>query len=505
MQNNGPDPPIRVRFAPSPTGFLHVGNVRTALFNWLWARHAGGTFILRIEDTDAERSRPEFETQLVEDLQWLGLDWDEGVDRGGPHAPYRQSGRYAVYLEQARCLMAEDRVFPCFCTGDELERTRREQLGRNEMPRYPGTCRHLSRSDIAERSRQGSPSYRLRVRAGTVGFTDLVYGRIDVDSAQISDPVILRSDGSPTYNFACVVDDILMAVTHVIRGEGHLSNTHRQILLYECLASPPPRFAHLPTVLGPDGRKLSKRNGAASLAEFRSRGYLPDALLNYLALLGWPGPEEGKEILSRDEIVAQFDLNRVSKSPATFDIGKLNWVNRTYIMKIPPEDVAREWRHMFVATGICPPDPGPEEIEWLAGAIDAVRTQVDCIGQLPGAMEVLFDFDPVKPALEEDARAILASPGARRVAGEFASRVGAEEPMTPERYREVLRQIQAATGRRGTELFLPIRAALTGRGSGPELALLVPLFEAGSRVNLPRRVLSCSERIRAVLTYLETP
>ncbi|HSW38725.1 MAG TPA: glutamate--tRNA ligase, partial [Acidobacteriota bacterium] len=333
--------PVRVRFAPSPTGYLHVGNVRTALFNWLLAGSAGGTFILRIEDTDAERSDRRYETRLVEDLRWLGLDWNEGIERGGDYGPYRQSDRYDLYSLYARKLLEEDKAFRCFCTEDELEEERRAQLARHETTRYAGRCRHLTSDDISARLAKGDPfTLRLRVRPGVTGFSDLVFGDIEIDTAQISDPVLTRSDGSPTYNFCCVIDDVLMNITHVVRGEGHLSNTHRQILLYEALGKPQPRFAHLSTILGPDGQKLSKRHGATSIEEFRRQGYLPEALVNYLSLLGWSPPVDGREIMPLDEIRAQFDLSRVVKSPAIFDTAKLDWMNRSYINKTPGEELS---------------------------------------------------------------------------------------------------------------------------------------------------------------------
>ena len=258
--------PVRVRFAPSPTGMLHVGNVRTALFNWLWAGHHKGTFIIRIEDTDALRSKPEYERQLLEDLRWLGLDWNEGIDRDGEFGPYRQSNRYPIYQRYAKRLLDENKAFRCFCSEEELEKVRKAQISSNETLHYSGKCRELPRAEMEQRHNSGAASaLRLRVRQGAVSFHDLVYGRIDVDTSQISDPIILRSDESPTYNFSCVVDDFLMKISHVIRGEGHLSNTPRQILIYEALGAPIPEFAHLSTILGPDGQKLSKRHGDVSV------------------------------------------------------------------------------------------------------------------------------------------------------------------------------------------------------------------------------------------------
>ncbi len=492
---------VRVRFAPSPTGFLHVGNVRTALFNWLVARHHHGAFILRIEDTDAERSRPEYEKQLMEDLRWLGLEWDEGVDRDGGFGPYRQSDRYPIYQQHAQRLLAEDKAFRCFCSEVELEEVRQEQLARGEMPRYSGKCRRLAPSDVSVRLKSGlSPTLRLRVRPGTVGFTDLVFGRIDIDTFQISDPVLLRSDGSPTYNFSCVVDDTLMGITHVIRGEGHISNTHRQILIYEELGAAAPMFAHLSTVLGPDGQKLSKRHGATSIEEFRAQGFLPDALANYLALLGWSPPEEGKEVLDLQEIARLFDLARVSKSPAIFDRAKLNWMNRTYLNQKSSESLATLAAPHFVSAGLIPPQPPPEVLAWLSRVIDAVKTHVDSLCQLPQEAAIIYGFESDPPELDSDAKSTLLPPDARGVAEEFLRLVEERETVTPDAYREILVRVKETTRQKGKALFHPIRAALTGRGSGPELERLVPLYEEGSRLALPRKVMSCRERLRAVLS-----
>jgi nondiscriminating glutamyl-tRNA synthetase len=492
---------VRVRFAPSPTGFLHVGNVRTALFNWLVARHFSGSFILRIEDTDAERSRPEFEEQILRDLRWLGLEWDEGVDRPGTHGPYRQSDRYAIYGARALRLLEEDKAFRCFCPGEELEQVRQEQLARGETPRYSGKCRTISPAEGDARAHKGEPStLRLRVRPGTVGFSDLVFGSIEIDTAQISDPILLRSDGSPTYNFSVVIDDVLMEITHVIRGEGHLSNTHRQILIYEALGVPVPEFAHLSTVLGPDGQKLSKRHGATSIEEFRAQGYLPEALVNYLALLGWSPTEEGQEVLGLSEIARLFDLGRVSKSPAIFDSAKLDWMNRTYINKTPPEILAERSAPYFTAAGLIPAEPGPAVMGWLARVLDAVKTHADHLDQLPAETAIIYGFTGDPPDLDPDAVATLKHPEAQVVAREFAARVEAKEVLTIEIYKEIVGEVKSATKQKGKNLFHPIRAALTGRGSGPELERLIPIYEEGSRLGLPRRVMSCRERLHAVLT-----
>lgn len=490
--------PIRVRFAPSPTGFLHVGNVRTALFNWLLAGRHGGTFVLRIEDTDAARSEPRFERQLVEDLSWLGLDWSEGIDRGGEYGPYRQTDRYDLYRRYAARLLDEDRAYRCFCSAAELEETRRLQLERRETPRYAGTCRRLPPDEIRERVGRGDPfTLRLRVRPGCVGFDDLVFGRIEIETSQVSDPVLVRSDGSPTYNFCCVVDDLLMRISHVVRGDGHLSNTHRQVLIYEALSAEPPRFAHLSTILGPDGQKLSKRHGATSIEDFRRRGYLPEALVNYLALLGWSPPEDGREVLALDEIREQFDLGRVQKSPAIFDTAKLDWMNRTWIIRTPGAELLPPASPFFVAAGLLPAESSPALDAWAGRVIDLVKTRVDHLDQLPEAAEVVYGADP--PALDADARAALAAPEGREVALDFVRRVEAGGALTPEGYRRIVGEVKSATGRKGRHLYHPIRAVLTGRGSGPDLETLAPLCDEGARLPLPRPVLSPAARARRIL------
>jgi glutamyl-tRNA synthetase len=494
------DKQVRVRFAPSPTGFLHVGNARTALFNWLFARHFHGAFILRVEDTDAERSRPEYETQLMADLRWLGLEWDEGVDIGGDYGPYRQTDRYSLYREHAARLLEQDRAFRCFCTEDELEAERQAQLSRGDMPRYSGKCRHLDAAEIQARDLAGTPSVlRLRVRPGTVGFSDLVYGRIEIDTDQISDPVIVRSDGSPTYNFSVVIDDLAMKISHVVRGDGHISNTHRQILIYEALDTPVPTFAHLPTVLGPDGSKLSKRHGATSLEEFRTQGYMPGALANYLSLLGWSPAEEGKEIMDIGEIVEKFDLARVSRSPAIFDNAKLDWMNRTYINRLPAPELADLAAPYFASAGLAPADPDSDIRAWLALVVEVLKSHVDHLDQFVRETGIVYGFPSIPPDLDEGARAILAEPGALEVAREFTRLVCGQETLTFDAYKEIVGQVKKATGQKGKNLFHPIRAALTGLGSGPELDRLIPIYEQGSRLNLPRKVMSCRERLASVL------
>ncbi len=494
---------VRVRFAPSPTGLLHVGNVRTALFNWLLARHYGGSFILRIEDTDPERSKPRYERQLMDDLRWLGLQWDEGIDRGGDYGPYRQSDRYDIYQKFAQQLLNEDKAFRCFCSEEELEKVRQQQLARNETPRYSGKCRHLSAAQIEAFRKKGIPStLRLRVRPGLVGFNDLVFGKIEIDTVQISDPVLLRSDNSPTYNFCCVIDDSLMKISHVIRGDGHLSNTHRQILLYEALGAPIPYFAHLSTILGPDGQKLSKRHGATSVEEFWRQGYLPEALANYLALLGWSSPTEGQEIMLLDEITQQFDLTRVQKNPAIFDNAKLAWMNRNYINRVPSESLVDTAKGFFFTAGLVPHQLDEPTRAWLAQVIDLLKTHVDHLDQLPEKTDIIYGFDTNPPRIEPSVTELLRKPEGQAVVREFARLVEEKERLTAETYREIVGQVKNVTHQKGRNLYHPIRAALTGRDSGPDLEKLIPLYEEGSRLDLPRTVMSCRERLRTIMNAI---
>src|SRR5271167_1450850 len=325
-------PPVRVRFAPSPTGHLHVGNARTALFNWLFARQKRGTMVLRIEDTDVERSEARFEDQLVADLKWLGIDWDEGPDVGGPYLPYRQSDRLDLYREQAERLLNERKAYLCFCTEEDLEREREKALAEGRQPIYSGKCRVMDPEEAQRRRVAGEAcAIRLRIPEHPICFHDIVHGDVEFSNEVVSDPIILRSNGMPVYNYVVVIDDALMKITHVIRGDDHLSNTPKQVALYEALGWPVPEFAHLSTILGSDRERLSKRHGATSIANFREMGVLPEALMNYLALLGWAPSGGTREIFTPEELKKEFSLERVTPSPAVFDMEKLYWLNRHYI------------------------------------------------------------------------------------------------------------------------------------------------------------------------------
>ena len=380
---------LRVRFAPSPTGQLHVGNARTALINWLLARGQNGVFILRIEDTDIERSTVESERAILDDLRWLGLDWQEGPDVGGPHTPYRQSERLDRYQAVARDLLARELAYYCFCTPAMLEAERTAALASGQPPGYSGRCRSIDRADAARRVGAGEAAavrFAVPVDRPEVTFHDIVRGEVTFSRAVLSDFVVLRSDGRPAYNFSVVIDDVEMRVTHVVRGEDHISNTPRQVLIYEALRSAPPAFAHLPLVLGPDHSPLSKRHGATSVAEFRERGFLPEALVNYLALLGW-SPGEGEEIVPLDEMARRFRLEAVSHSAGVFDPAKLAWINRHYMKESDPGRLTREASKYFTRAGFVS-DATDTASTYLQSLLAMAIGSVDRLEEIPDAVEL---------------------------------------------------------------------------------------------------------------------
>ena len=488
---------IRVRFAPSPTGQLHVGNARTALFNWLFARHHDGAFVLRIEDTDVERSEARFETQLLEDLHWLGLDWDEGPDKPGALGPYRQSERLDLYKKYSIQLIDAGRAYFCFCTPEELEADRKAALAEGRQPRYSGRCRKRPREEAARKVAEGVPAaIRLKILEGEFSWRDLVHGATSFSSDVIGDPILVRSDGHPAYNYAVVIDDHLMEITHVIRGDDHISNTPRQLATYNALGWRPPEFAPLSTILGPDRTRLSKRHGATSLENFREMGILPEALRNYLALLGWSAADGVTEILSDKELIEQFSLERITKSPAVFDQEKLNWLNRHYMKESPPSRLVQIALPFLVQAGYVSPPPAPEVLAWLERVLDAVLKNLDQLGQLPAAARLIFEYDAAQAVSGEETRHVAEDAGARQVLAAFIPKVLAEKELTYERFRAMAKEVQKETGKKGKDLFHPIRVAVTGAVSGPELEKLIPIFEEGAKLPLQRHVKSTAERLR---------
>jgi nondiscriminating glutamyl-tRNA synthetase len=497
---------MRVRFAPSPTGHLHVGNARTALFNWLMARGSRGTFILRIEDTDAERSTRDSEAAILDDLRWLGLQWDEGPDVGGPHGPYRQSERLHLYLSYANELIEAGHAYYCFCSAERLEADRRAALASGLPPRYAGRCRAIPLARARERIDAGERAVvRFRVPEDRdITFTDLVRGEVTFHTSVIGDPVLLRSDGQPAYNFAVVVDDALMAVTHIVRGEDHVSNTPRQILIYEALGFTPPAFAHLALVMGRDHAPLSKRHGATSVNEFRAKGYLPEALVNYLALIGWsPGGDE--EILPVDELARRFSIDAVGRSSGVFDEDKLAWMNRYYLRLADPVRVAALTVPFFQREGFAA-DPGDAGRAYLASVVPMATGSVDRLSEVPERLRFLFAFDPRRALACSEVSEVVTEPGAVTVIEVLADELGRAPRLDREGFRAVIGAVKQRTGQKARGLFHPVRVALTGEARGPELEVAVPAIDRGAQ--LPpgsgiATVLGCRERARAFVTALQ--
>jgi glutamyl-tRNA synthetase/nondiscriminating glutamyl-tRNA synthetase len=481
---------------------LHIGNVRTALFNWLFARQQGGTFILRIEDTDVERSEARYETQLMEDMKWLGLDWDEGPDVGGPYPPYRQSDKMDVYRGYAERLIREGKAYYCFCTAEELEREREQALKEQRQPIYSGKCRNLDPAEAERRRGAGEPAaIRLKIPEHPIRFHDIVRGNVEFSNEVVSDPIIVRSSGMPVYNYVVVIDDADMKITHVIRGDDHISNTPKQVAAYEALGLPVPEFAHLSTILGPDKERLSKRHGATSVANFREMGILPEALMNYLALLGWAPSGGDREIFSKDELIKEFSLERVTPSPAVFDTEKLHWLNRHYIKQSPPERIHRLGTEFLQRAGLLPASNGNVS-GWTRSLVELLAPYVDKLDQLPEKAKIIFDGSPAAALSVPENAEVFANEKARAVVQAFARKTANDSPLRPERFKAIMDEIKAETGAKGKDLFHPVRIMLIGSHSGPDFNKLIPLIEEGSRLPLPVHVKSVRERVDGFLQAL---
>ena len=445
--------------------------------------------VLRIEDTDVARSEARFESQLLDDLKWMGLDWDEGPDLGGPYGPYRQSDRLATYREHAERLVSEGKAYLCFCSQEELESDRAEKLASQQPPVYSGKCRALDPAEAQGRSASGeAAAIRLRIPEHPIRFHDIVAWCSGVfqRGGQRSHHRALQR--MPVYNYVVVVDDGLMKITHVIRGDDHLSNTPKQVALYEALGWPVPQFAHLSTILGSDRERLSKRHGATSIANFREMGVLPEALMNYLALLGWAPSGGTREIFSPEELKKEFSLGRVTPSPAVFDIEKLYWLNRHYIKESEPERIEKLAEPYFIPAGLLPGSPDERTRAWFGKVVALLAPSVDKLEQLPERAALIFRYDAAVAASAPDNAEVLAAPKTAEVLAAFArlaedgsaptlsptdgDKGGApsnSEAMTPERFKAIMNEVKAKTGAKGKELFHPVRVALTGSHSGPGL------------------------------------
>ncbi|HXG39553.1 MAG TPA: glutamate--tRNA ligase [Candidatus Limnocylindrales bacterium] len=477
MTKRSPD--VRVRIAPSPTGPLHIGTARTALFNYLFARRHGGTFILRLEDTDVVRSSPEYEQDILEHLHWLGLDWDEGPDLvggpdRGPYGPYRQMLRLSLYRAAAERLLAEDKAYFCYCTPDELEAERKRQEAAKLPPRYNGRCARLTPEERRSFEAEGRrPAIRFRIPPGRVAFDDLIRGRVEIDTENLGgDLVIVRADGTPLYHFTVVVDDAAMRISHVIRGEDHLSNTPKHILLFEALGAAVPRFAHLPLILNPDGTKMSKRKSQTAIRDYAAQGFLPEAIVNYLALLGWAtGTEE--EILSLDELVERFDLDRVQKGGARFDRERLEWLNGQWIRRLDPADLVdrlRPFLRRAFDEGRIDRLPTDEELLALMPVVQERLPTLAAVTDLIGFLyveEVRHDLAALVPKRWDPATTAEALRAARQAIADLGPIAFEADELEP-----LVRRLADERGWKAADLFMAIRVAVTGKAVAP------PLFDS---------------------------
>ena len=473
---------IRVRFAPSPTGFLHIGGSRTALLNWLIARNESGSFVLRIEDTDRVRSTPEYLNAILEDLRWLGLDWDEGPECGGDFGPYLQSERSMSYGPHVEKLLETGNAYRCFCSPEELEERRSRAQAADGGWIYDRKCLGLSDVERDALLAEGRPSVvRFRVPAGKTSFDDMVLGRIEFDNAELDDLVIVRQDGTPTYNFAVVVDDLEMAITHVIRGADHISNTPRQIVIWEALGHDPPTFGHQPLVLAPDKQVMSKRRGAIAVGEYRRRGYLPEAVVNYMALLGW-SYEGDQEFFSLDELLRNFDMGRVSKKPASFDPNKLDWMNAQWLKRLDVPERTERVIPFLRAEGLVPEELTPEDRSHLERIVELIDDRLKVLADIGdlGGFFLARDVDYDNIAVSK----VLAKPGADEILVGL-HRILSECPdFQPETLEGAMRKFAEDAGLSLGKVVQPLRVALTGRTASPGIFETLSLL--GREVSLAR-------------------
>ncbi len=486
----------RLRFAPSPTGFVHVGNARTALFNFLHSKHSNGQLVLRIEDTDLERSKKEYEDNLIKDLRWLGIVWEEGPDKGGAEGPYRQSERTGLYNEYAHKLIDAGKAYYCFCTPEELEKQKEEAIAAGRPPGYSGKCRNIPLAEAEKMIKAGQEAaIRFAIPSGVaVTFQDLVRGEVTFDSDLLHDLVIIRSNGMPAYNFSVVIDDHLMKIDLVVRGEDHLSNTARQVLLYRAFTFPLPKFAHLSMVMGADNSKLSKRHGSTSISQFREQGYLPQALFNYLALLGW-SPGDETEIMNADQLARKFNLEKVSKSAAIFDYQKLKWMNREHIRLLDHLQLGRALEPFLRQAGYSFP-PTDEQLQWIGKTASVLSSYTYLLGEMAGEFgqftSIEFPEGMVRE-LRDNERAYTVISRVYEAIAQMKSPVAFQEIVT------ITKTIQKETGIKGKELYHPIRLALTGKESGIELSDFIPIIEEGSILPLTPAVQNMKSRLEMIV------
>jgi len=485
------DGKVRVRFAPSPTGNLHVGGARTALFNWLYARNLGGTFVLRVEDTDQARSTRESEDAMVRDLKWMGLDWDEGPDCGGPYGPYRQSEREAIYKQLALQLVADGHAYPCFCTDKELTVMKEELEAKKLPPKYMGKWSTASKEEVDAELAKGTPhTFRFRVPVGErVEIDDMIRGKVGWDTDTLGDFVLLRSSGLPVYNFCVAVDDATMGITHVLRAEEHLPNTLRQALVYDALNFPRPKFGHMSLILAPDRSKLSKRHGATSVGQFKDQGYLKQTMINYLSQLGWNDGTE-QEIYDTTELIKLFGVDRINKSPAVFDTQKLNWMNGQHIRLMPESDQIEMIGAALVIAGLASDTASPYVKKAVALCANGIELVQDATKEVSAILEYpleanLADAKMIK-IFEDDFGDIVDAVVAGFESGELVKSIETGQ------FKSFVNAVGKKLDRKGKRLFMPFRVALTGRMQGPEvgdvLSLLVAEGAPETTVSLEKRV-----------------
>ena len=458
---------IRVRFPPSPTGYMHIGNVRTALFNYLFAKSRGGKLILRIEDTDKLRSKKEYEEDIVDGLKWLGIEWDEGPDIGGPYGPYRQSERLDIYKKYIDKLLKEDKAYYCFCTPEELQRDREKAIKRGEMPKYFRRCRNLTEEERRKKFEEGRiPVVRFKTPlSGEVKVYDRLRGELTFPMENLDDFVILRSDGIPTYNFAVVIDDALMKITHVMRGEDHLhGNTPRQVLLYKALGFPVPEFIHLPMILGEDHTKLSKRHGSVSLRDYRLDGFLPEALINYMALLGWSPKSKEKEFFTMEELIKEFDIDNLSRSNAIFSLSKLKWMNHKYMETLPLE-VIFERVKPFVKKEF----PFLSD-DWIKEATRLLREHMTLLKDLNPIIKDIFSPPPLLKEDKEYLKEFIP------LLEGFMKNLSSLSEWNENEILSLIRKTGKELGFKGKRLYFPLRVAITHKKEGPEIYIYIYLL-----------------------------
>lgn len=460
---------VRTRFAPSPTGHIHVGNVRSAFFAWLFARSQQGQFVVRIEDTDQERSKPEYTEWLLNDLEWLGLDWDEGPRVGGSYGPYFQTQRTSIYKEFTNKLLQSGHAFKCYCSEEEL--TVEKELAEKESrpPHYNGRCRNLTLEQQQQFESQGrQPVIRFRVYEQDIILNDMIKGEITFPKGMVGDFVIVRANGIPVYNYAVVIDDISMRITHVLRGDEHLSNTVRQQMIYKALQIPEPRFGHMALVLGEDRKKLSKRHGATSIDEFRRLGYLPESLCNALALLGWSSPN-GEEIMPISKIIEQFSIDRVSASPSVFDFKRLEWISKHDIAHADLDKIVD-----LVIPYLQSENYNISDREYLKSVVDIVRGNCAYLSQITQFVDYFFKDDFI---VDSEIQELLTTNNAQNVLVAFHEALNNEtRAIDKDVYKDITNIVKEKTGLNGKNLFMPIRGALTGKAHGPEMFLVLPVL-----------------------------